>query len=141
MSNAWSHLPNAALIDRVLVSANCESDKWCQAWDQTFSVGAIVDGLMMAAMDRAKDEVKDTDRDVNRNELWMAINVGVQMISNTTARTAARCVIIALVAWDDCAYLLDTDPEKVQTLALIGHPAAALLLPSVYAFQKEKALG
>ena len=48
-----------------------------------------------------------------------------------------RSALGALIAWDDCAYLLNTDPEKVRVLALLGQPAAVLLLPAVTVFQKE----
>ena len=45
---------------------------------------------------------------------------------------------MALIAWDNCAYLLDTDPDKVRVLALLGQPAAILLLPAAIVFDQVK---
>jgi hypothetical protein len=50
---------------------------------------------------------------------------------------AAWDAIIALIAWDDCGHLLDTDPKQVQILALLGQPAAVLLLPAVIALNQK----
>ena len=96
MTNAWSHLPNAKHIDRIMQSLKDDPAAWDAAWD--------------AARDAAGDAV------------WVA----------------AGDAVWALIAWDDCAYLLDTDPDKVRVLALLGHPAAILLLPAVIAFDQVK---
>lgn len=37
--------------------------------------------------------------------------------------------ILALMTWDDCAYLLKEKVEDVRLLSLIGNPAAILLYP------------
>ena len=57
----------------------------------------------------------------------------------TAARNAAQDAILALIAYDDCAYLLDEKPEHVQMLALLGNQAALLLYPACVAMQKEMA--
>ena len=50
------------------------------------------------------------------------------------ARGAARDAITALIAYDDCAYLLEQTPEVVRASArLTDDPAAVLLLPAVMA--------
>jgi hypothetical protein len=49
---------------------------------------------------------------------------------------AAWGAILALIAWDDCGHLLDIDPKQVQVLALLGQPAAVLLLPAAIALNK-----
>jgi hypothetical protein len=53
------------------------------------------------------------------------------------ALSAAQAAILALMAWDDCGYLLSTDPNQVRTLALLGHQPATLLLPAVIALNKS----
>ena len=58
--------------------------------------------------------------------------------AGAAARAAAGDAAIALIAWDDCAYLLDTDPDKVRVLALLGQPAAILLLPAAIVFDQVK---
>ena len=54
------------------------------------------------------------------------------------ARDAAWGAILALMAWDDCAYLLDQKPEHVKIIALLGHHAAILLEPAVIAMYEEQ---
>ena len=46
---------------------------------------------------------------------------------------AARGACAALVAWDDCAYILDMPADAVRLLAAVGNHAAILLLPAVLA--------
>ena len=57
--------------------------------------------------------------------------------ASADARTVARGAILALIAYDDCAYLLDEKPEHVQMLGLLGNQAALLLYPACVAMQKE----
>lgn len=53
------------------------------------------------------------------------------------ARGAARGAIAALVAWDDCAYLLDQTPDFLRAqFNLTGDPAALLLLPAAIAMKE-----
>ena len=51
---------------------------------------------------------------------------------------AAWDAILALMAWDDCAYLLDQKPEHVKIIALLGHHAAILLETAVIAMYEEQ---
>tara|TARA_R110000868_G_scaffold6114_1_gene35313 strand:- start:361 stop:783 length:423 start_codon:yes stop_codon:yes gene_type:complete len=37
--------------------------------------------------------------------------------------------ILALMTWDNCAYMLDSDTEEISALARKGNPQAILLLP------------
>ena len=53
------------------------------------------------------------------------------------ATGAAMGAILALMAWDDCAYLLDQKPEHVKIIALLGHEASILLEPAVIAMYEE----
>jgi hypothetical protein len=49
---------------------------------------------------------------------------------------AALGAISALIAWDDCAYLLDLPIDEVRVTASKGNHAAVLLLPAVIALQE-----
>ena len=53
---------------------------------------------------------------------------------------AAHGTILALIAWDDCAHLLDSEPEHVKLLAALGVESAILLYPACIVFSKEKEL-
>ena len=45
--------------------------------------------------------------------------------------------MLALIAYDDCAYLLDEKPEHLRLMGILGNNAAILLYPAVKAMQKE----
>ena len=100
--SAWSHLPNARHIDRVLASLKANPEAW------------------------------DATRSATRSAAWTA--------ARSAAWTAARDAVAALIAWDDCAHLLDSEPEEVRLLAALGVNAAILLYPASLVFSKEKEL-
>lgn len=104
----WSHLPNAEHIDRVLTSLKQRPEAWSAAQ------GAAWGAAWSAAQDAA------------RNAAWDA------------ARNAARNAASALIAYDDCAYLLDQTPDVVRAhIKLTNDPAAILLLVAAIVFQGE----
>ena len=130
MANAWDHLPNAKHIDRIMQSLKDDPGAWAwaAAWD------AAGGAVRVAAGDAARDAVRDAARDAAWAAAWHAAWVA----ASDAAGAAVRGAVMALIAWDDCAYLLDTDPDKVRVLALLGQPAAILLLPAVIAFDQVK---
>ncbi len=96
MTTAWSHLPNARHIDRILAHLEAHPDKW--------------DAARAAAYTAARDAAR------------------------AAARDAARAAIVALVAWDNCAHLLELTPDQLRVYSrLSDDPAAVLLLPAVIA--------
>ena len=58
------------------------------------------------------------------------------------ARLAARDAIAALIAYDDCAHMLDSVPDDLWILSKLGSDAATLMIPAAIAFKliREKAL-
>jgi hypothetical protein len=58
----------------------------------------------------------------------------------TAAWTAAKGAVLALIAWDDCGYLLEEKSEDVKMLSLLGNHAAVLLYPACIALQNTKDL-
>ena len=58
------------------------------------------------------------------------------------AADAAWGAILALVAYDDCAHMLDSDPDDLRILSKLGSNAATLMIPASIAFksirEKEK---
>ena len=64
-------------------------------------------------------------RDAARDAAWDAV------------RGAAWDAVAALVAWDDCAYLLDQTPDFLRAqINLVGDHRAILLLPAVIAMKE-----
>jgi len=73
--------------------------------------------------------------DLKKNpDRWYATRNAASDAARDDAWYAA---LLALIAYDDCAYLLDEKPEHVQILALLGNQVAILLYPACIALQKE----
>ena len=118
--NAWSHLANAPLIDWVLESLRTDLGKW------TAARTAALDAALDAAWISARDAARDADRDAVWNATWDAglAHAGIAV------RAAARCVILALVAYDDCDQYLNMTYDQLLAWAMLSEkPQAVLLLP------------
>ena len=48
---------------------------------------------------------------------------------------AAWHAILALTAYDDCAHLLDSEPDELRILSKFGVDAATLMIPAAMAFK------
>ena len=112
-TTAWAHLPNAAHIDRVLASMKKNPEKWSTA--RGLTADAAWDGAREAAWDvagsAALDAVRDAARDAVRNTAWYT----------------SWDAILALVAWDDCAYMLELPEDALKVLRAVGNEQAILL--------------
>ena len=122
---AWADLPNAKHIDRIIANLERNPYNWgaarTAAWDDAW------DAVWDAARGAAWGSARYAAWDAARYAAWNA------------ASDAARGASLALIAYDDCAYLLDEKPEHVQMLGLLGNQAAILLYPACVAMQKEMA--
>jgi hypothetical protein len=123
---AWADLPNAKYIDLVIASLKKNPAKW-------FTARYVARG---AAWDAASTAAREAARDAARDAAWGAVRYEAQGM----ARDAARGAALALIAWDDCGYLLEEKPEDVKILALLGNHAAVLLYPAYLALQGTKKL-
>ena len=112
----WSHLPNAPHIDRVLEHVRDYPEKWAAAR------GAAWGAARHAAWGAARDAAGAAARDAAWAAAWGAD--------------------VALVAWDDCAYMLDLHPDALQMLIETGDETtrhqAVLLLPAATALSNER---
>ena len=128
-TTVWAHLPNAPHIDRVLAHLSAHP----QAWDAARGAardaarGAALDAAWGAAWAAAWAAARDAARGAAWGAAWAA------------AWAAARDALAALIAWDDCAYILDLPVDAVRTLAGCGHHPAVLMLPAVIALQHQDA--
>jgi hypothetical protein len=127
---AWSDLPNAKYIDLVIASMKKNPAVWSAAW------AAAKD----TAWDAAWAVARDAARNAARNAAWYAARNAAWDAARNAARGAARGAILALIAWDDCGYLLEEKPENVKMLALLGNQAAVLLYIACLALQHTKEL-
>ena len=135
MTTAWAHLPNAAHIDRVLAHLKQHPDRWSAAR------GAVRGAARGAAWDAARGAARSAARDATWDAAWAAtwdaVRGAARGAAGDAAWSAARDAIAALVAWDDCAYLLDQTPDflRAQINLVGGHHQAILLLPAAIAMR------
>ena len=113
--NAWSHLPNACHIDRVIKSAKSHPEIWRldsdEAWDK--ASGAALGADWGEAWDKASG----------------------------ATNFAARVAIVALVTYDNSSKYLDIPSDQLRVWAILSEdPAAVLLLPAVIAFERINVL-
>ena len=123
-TTAWAHLPNAAHIDRVIASAKANPGQWKKLWVSVRPAAWIgeLDSTHDTTWNAAWEAAQCTIASQERQGLRDAVGV--------EARDAAWCALLALVAYDDCAYMLDSDPGELAILAAFGDPRAVLILPA-----------
>ena len=130
-TTAWAHLPNAALIDRVLADVKRRPDAWDAAWKvyQPEAWEAWTDAWLAAGM--AKSRWYDGRAAVDA--AWKAVWDTVGDWVHDEAREAARGAILALATWDDACLLLIVPVPALRLYAANGSHAAILILPAVAA--------
>ena len=136
-TTAWAHLPNAAHIDRVLASLEKNPEKWSTA--RGLTADAAWDGAREAAWDVAGsaagyeargavwDAAHTVAHTVARDEARGAVWDAARAAARGAARGAAWDAILALVAWDDCAYMLELPEDALKVLRAVGNEQAILL--------------
>jgi hypothetical protein len=149
--NAWDHLPNAQHIDWVLATVKQHPKIWVKALEAAWDAakGATRAATQAAAYDAARNAISGAARGAARGAAWNAIRGAARLARGAAwdairdavwdaaggaAWDAARDAIIALIAYDDCAHLLDMSSEQLKTWAVLSEqPAAVLLLSAVIA--------
>jgi len=112
-TTAWAHLPNAVQIDRILASLKAHPKKWGAAWTETQTAATT------AAIAAAQTAAQTAARGPAWYTAWAAAWGPVM--------DAAQSAIAALVAWDDCAYMLDLPEDNLKELREAGNQPAILL--------------
>jgi len=119
----WSHLPNAAHIDRVIESSNSYPEVWNVAYDSAYTAAryaahaAAYDSAWSAAQASARSAAWGAARDVARGAFWGAV--------------------LAFIAYDDAANYLDMTSDQLKVWAILSDdPASILLLPVVIAHER-----
>ena len=107
--NAWSHLPNAEHIDRIIELMKAHPE----AWDAAYTA---------ARTSRTLTAARDAARDAACVAAWAA---------------AYSDSILALIAYDDAARYLEMSSYELKIWVVLSEePAAILLLPTVIAFEQ-----
>ena len=116
----WADLPNAAHIDRVLASAIANPDHWTAREGEGWAV--------------AWNATRDLLKEQGRYPVWLESRA----VAWNAAQDAVWDAVLALIAYDDCAYMLDSAPGELAILAAFGDPRAVLLLSACKAFHSIK---
>jgi hypothetical protein len=116
----WSHLPNAAHIDRIIAAVTDNPGNWDLVWDRTWA--CAYDRALYRTLDRA----------------WEAYLVADRTLASSGTRHGASGAILALFAWDDTGDYLKLSVESLRVLAELGDQQAVLILPAVIAFARSK---
>ena len=132
---AWSHLPNAVHIDRVLASVKAHPDVWVAA--RSAAGSAAWDAAWIAARDAAWDAAGNATWDAAGNATWDAARNATRVAARNATRVAAWGAMAALIAWDDCSQYLDMPGDQLEVwYHLTERPECLLLLPAVRAFEQ-----
>lgn len=116
----YESLPNAAAIDRVLESMHT----YPRAWGQTY------DKVSWKVRDVAIREAQAEAYNQGKSEEWD--------ITYSLPFQSVRGAVLALVAYDDCAYMLDSVPGELEILAKFGDTRAILMHTACVVFDKIK---
>jgi len=123
---AWAHLPNAKHINWVLASVKAHPKKWK-------ATRAAARNVARAA---ARAAVWNAARSAAYNAVWDA----VWGAARNAAYEAAADAIIALIAYDDCGYMIESEVGELKIIAKLGDQRAILLLPACIAYNGTKEL-
>ena len=155
MTTEWANLPNAVHIDRVIASAIAHPDHWkgswaTPAWDDPRAASLVSwaplqitqdrDAAYNAARQAARKAARYKLQEQGRGPAWVEGWDPVRMELQYITWFAAGDAIVALVAYDDCAYMLDSDPSELAILAKLGDNRASLVLAACKAFHSLKLL-
>ena len=117
---AWAHLPNAKHIDWVLASLKANPEKWNAAYYTAWT----------AARAAAWYEARNAARFEAFDAAWYAACDAAYDMARTKAYDASRGAILALIVYDDCGYMIESEIGELKIIAAFGDTRAILLLPA-----------
>jgi len=141
-TTAWAHLPNAGHIDRVLASLETNPEKWTaaqtgehyaaniEAWYEAWETArdAAWDSAWYEAWDAAvRSAARDRAWEKANGIAWPAALASARDRAWEKAVDKATGAILALIAWDDCAIMLDLSEDALKLLRAVGDEQALLL--------------
>lgn len=137
-ASAWSHLPNAALINRIISSLAQNPQDWTKAWDEVRKLSRL----------KMRDSTRETARvaasNLGRASTWIGTwqvvwnTHGNMAVAWTSGSAGAWDACAALIAWDRASSYMSLTSSEVKTLACLGDVIAILILPAVFALEIEK---
>ena len=139
---SWSHLSNAKHIDWVIASLKVHPGKWAAARlsIRDAAVPAAYNAARVAARYNAWYVVYHAACNAARGKAWEAARIAAFDAAWDAAYEAAADAIIALIAYDDCAYMIESEIGELKIIAAFGDQRALLLLPACIVFNETKVL-
>ena len=134
----WSHLPNAKHIDWVIASIKVNPEKWTAAY--TAACTAAYNAAYNAAWSAAYNTARTTARVAACTAAYDEACNAAYNAARNAAWDAATDAIVALVAYDDCAYMIESEIGELKIIAVFGDQRAILLLPACIVFNETKEL-
>jgi hypothetical protein len=129
--SAWSHLPNAHHIDRVLESVKSHPEIWDAAWNAAWNA------TRNAAWSAARDAAWSSARGAARDAALSVTLHAARHAARDAAMGAAMGAAAALIAYDDASKYLEMPSDHLRFWSILSEdPAAILLLPAVIAFER-----
>jgi hypothetical protein len=131
----WADFPNAKHINWVLASLKACPEKWDMAYDKTIPVNSRrrVNGRNLA-----RQIVHNSSRFTEVECASKAIMNISDAYPKGMAWNAAWEPILALTAYDDCAYMIESAVGELRLIAAFGDTKAMLLLPACIVFNETK---
>jgi hypothetical protein len=134
---AWAHLPNAKHIDWVLASINKYPTWWCHANTTAYHNMSDIENH---AWCNAWHYINSLDDPEKRQWAWESAKKIAYRCYIWGLRNTAANVIMALIAYDDCGYMIESDIGELKLIAAFGDPRAILLLPACIVYNETKGL-
>lgn len=137
----WSDHPNAIHIDRILHSVEHNVNIWDMARrkhlnDKLFSVWhPIWNSVNSDKWSRARADLWYFMFNLQIPHKESSYHFG---LLKDSAMDAAQNALLCLLHFDDCGYMLDSDPDELHLLAKMGDGKAMLLLPACIALAESK---
>ena len=130
IATKWAHLPNAVHIDRVIAAAKANPSYWRSQIVNYTGWNAAWDAAEAAMAEKQ-----------GRKAIWQAVLSAAQ--NDSLWRGLSGVVLqpmLALFAFDDCAYMLDSDPGELAILAKFDNHRATLLFTACKVFHLLKTI-
>jgi hypothetical protein len=138
---AWADLPNAEQIDWIIASTKENPKLWYSitqgavsnaVWDITNSPATY--SAQKVIEEAGMNDVLDAAKQAGMDAAW---NAGMSSLRSMMYGPVCH-VITALIAYDDCAYMIKSSVEEIRMLAKLGDTRAMLLLPACIIFNEIK---
>jgi hypothetical protein len=122
MTTAWSHLPNAAHIDKILADVKANPNHW--------------DMPRLLERENIKDNILFADA---AGWAWYMTQQAIYKLAYGRSYRIVFDAMLALITWDNISKYLDMPSSQVLEYLILDNKAV-LMLPAVLAFEKSKEL-